>query len=171
MAEPTGTTRTTEASTTVTLFHTVWDVNLAASVVTADATATTYTLGCPKSDSSYCGYASTGVPTLTAVGGPSTAAQTLSFADLDLEIVVTCKLSAPTAGICVISEHSGTLTTTLTRNADPGDFGPVRVTAGLEKLDQAKSSPGTKTNGGSRSTSRRSLTTLLIGGALYLLVV
>jgi len=146
--------------TTVTLYHSNWDTRLAASVITADATATTYKLGCPPSDPSTCGYAS-GVPTVTVVGGPSTAAQTLIIDSLGLSLTANCKLTAAAAGQCVFSDKSGALSEKRTADAQATDFGPVVVTAGLEKLAQATATGSggtasgptpkeTKASGGSR---------------------
>ena len=140
-------------STTVTLFQYSWDSGLVGSVVSADASATTYSLGCPSGQGTTCfGYRG-GIPTVTVVGGPSTAAQTLVVEEGGATVVVTCKLTAtaPYGGACARTDRSGGLS--FATNFDPAvatefaTFVPVVVTGGLEKLQSAGATGGGTTTG------------------------
>jgi len=131
-------------TTTVTLLEYSWDTRLVGSVIAADATATTYSIGCPSSQGqgTTCFDYKSGVPAITVVGGPSTAAQTLAIKDIDLTVVVTCKLTAtaPYGGSCERTDRSGSLTFKTsfdpTAKTEFATFAPVVVTGGLEKLEQ-----------------------------------
>jgi hypothetical protein len=123
-------------ATTVTVINYNWDPTLYASVIAANPTATTYKLGCPADDPATCRYGH-GVPSITIVAGPSTAAETLSVESLKLTVSVTCKLTGPGAGPCVYSERSAALFGESTFDATKRPFATLTVTGGLEKLAQA----------------------------------
>lgn len=140
-------------STTVTLFEYSYNEGLVGSVVNADATATTYSLGCPAGQGTTCFGYGKGVPTITVVGGPSTAAQTI-MAD-DLTGIVTCKLTAtasPYGGACARTDRSGDLTFSTTFNPASqtlfATFIPIVVTGGLEKLQAGQTGGSAAPTGG-----------------------
>ncbi|KXX76741.1 hypothetical protein MMYC01_206865 [Madurella mycetomatis] len=146
-----------QESIVVTLFVYSWDEGLAASVISADPTATTYSIGCPSGQGSTClGYGN-GIPTITIVGGPSTAVQTLVVEEGEATIVVTCQLTAtsPYGGPCVRTDRSGMFSQTTSFGADANSnlarFEPITVTGGLEKLQTATTGSGGGDEGGGES--------------------
>ena len=133
----------------VTVFRFYWDERLAASVVSATPTATTYSLGCPTGQGTTCFEYSDGIPTVTIVAGPSTAAQTLIIKEpSEATIVVTCKLTAtaPYGGPCMRTDRSGQVSSSTSFNANVhpalAQFVPITITGGLEKLQSAATGTG-----------------------------
>ncbi|EON62695.1 hypothetical protein W97_01919 [Coniosporium apollinis CBS 100218] len=135
---------------------------LVASVITADATATTYKLDCPSNDPTNCGYESGYTPTVTAVGGPSTAAMTDKAVISGTSVAytyacdVTNSESGTASGSCSYTGTSGGVTATTTGSLSARDtYIPIVVTAGLEKLlnDQGASSSPTPTGSATAQTS------------------
>lgn len=144
----------------VTLVEYSYDTRLLASVVTAQPSATTYSLGCPASEGTTCFGYGNGIPTVTVIAGPSTAAQTLSIEELDLTIQINCQLTAtsPFGGPCVKKVRSGSLSDTTSFDAVGtmwATFVGITVTGGLEKL-----------TGGGTATSTEAPSATSVGSSL-----
>ncbi|KAK3322940.1 hypothetical protein B0H66DRAFT_620933 [Apodospora peruviana] len=131
------------STTVVTLFLYTYDERLAASVVRADETATTYSLGCPPSDPGpeICLDYGHGIPTITIVGGPSTAAETLVGGPDGPTLRINCDVTATApsyGGRCNRVDRSGALSFStdfdIATAVEFASFYPITVTAGLEKL-------------------------------------
>jgi hypothetical protein len=123
----------TQKNITVPLFDLGYS-DMAASVIKADATATTYKLNCAFPDPSACGILSI-VPSFTAVGGPSTGGLTVDD-HAGIKYTYACDITGSTAGSCEYTATSDGTTATTTNVLPPEDISyiPVPVTAGAEKL-------------------------------------
>jgi hypothetical protein len=154
-----------QESTVVTLLRRSWNNRLAASVVSANPTATTYSLGCHPEywDGTTCVGYGNGIATITVVGGPSTAAETVVAEEGGATGIVTCTLTAtaPYDGWCVQSDRYSTARyiTSFKATANPefaelATFAPVTVTGGLEKLRGVATGSGGGEGGPGASPTR-----------------
>lgn len=141
-----------QSSTTVFVPELVGSLSgLGASVIAARPTATTYAVECQTARPDDCGISSP----ITIVAGPSTVEQFINEDDFVAWTKCKCASSVPT--LCTYSQSSGVLsilTTEKITNPEFATLGPLRVTAGLEKLG-----PGNvpaPTPGGNGSFLRRS---------------
>ncbi|KAK4100280.1 hypothetical protein N658DRAFT_106065 [Parathielavia hyrcaniae] len=139
---------------------------LLASVISADATATSYFISCPTVTSSEeCGFADG----LEVLNGPSTMNYAMTISET-YTLSADCQLQ-PTAnlGVCTASMISGasTSTTVDTLSDYSSFFIPVTVTAGLERLS-ATTTPST---GGMPQITQNAVlagAAALVGGAMLL---
>jgi len=157
-------------TTTQTLYIPGADVQpLVASVIGADATATTYLLQCsPGTDSSDCGF--DGPVTLTE--GPATAAYTFPAENFDNGTLAftgyqDCALYGTTSAVCVESaggaeaNFPGMSTVTYTGTDQP--YMPVVVTGAVAQSTPAPASV-TTTSSGVRSTPAATAVSTATGG-------
>ncbi|KAL2118684.1 hypothetical protein VTJ04DRAFT_8344 [Mycothermus thermophilus] len=127
---------------------------LGASVISADPTATTYSVACPDGKS-YCGFYSTDPPfPITIVSGPSTLAETVIMTGLDLDKspitvtqILTCSVTAtaPYGGPCMFYNGGpgfAVRSTFALEEQDPkwSMIEEATVTAGFEKLGNSGTS-------------------------------
>lgn len=122
-----------QATTTTTIVD--FAVSDPASVVAADATATTYWMACVPNANQGCGTSSP-FPTYTVVGGPSTAGFTFVDEGLQLSVRTECGCENYTPTTCTYEASSAGLYASTVRPAEA--FGlslvVVTITAGVEKL-------------------------------------
>ncbi|KAF2241769.1 hypothetical protein BU26DRAFT_511180 [Trematosphaeria pertusa] len=117
-----------------------------ASIITGDATATTYSLRCPASLTSECEDISTGY-SFTGVSGASTLGATfgLTANGTYTGVEVDCTTTQGTAGTCTGIFTDGTNTSSTVGPMSGEDFAsisPITVTGGFENVATAISSEG-----------------------------
>jgi hypothetical protein len=150
----------TPSTTVVTLFLRPYPT-YSASILAVDSTATTYVLQCPSPSPLHeCG------DPFTQIEGPST----VTIHDTGIRVTpnayetidIGCKLTGTTAASCSLTlVEDGTTTVNSHSDAEsavPGYYGPVTVTAGLEKLPS--NTPATATTAPAASTTEATMTKL-----------
>lgn len=144
-----------QQTTTVTLMD--WGYSgQPASVITADDAATTYSFFCPPDNTVGC---ATEVR-ITAVGGPSTAAVTVSEDSGSVSYEYACDITSSTTGRCTHEAASGGVFVSTVYPLDPSDITwiPIVATAGVENLQPGTASatataPATLPTSGATPTS------------------